>query len=206
MNVLRMAFRSLAFRLEQLSTSAIYETTREDDFLLSAEYVATLRQLGGRAGRSRRHPRSVVNTVAPPARPTSAVAGAERECHVIWGRRPARRVQAERPRTLVYPATVKDAKQAAVFPSAVTKQMKVGHINIRSLVPKLDEARLTVRQNELDVLSISETWLTSEVSSNLLVAGFQTFREDRKVAKRGSGECAVVVSPLSSATASQRAG
>ena len=184
MNVLRIAFRSLASRLEQLSTSAIYETTREADFLLSAEHVATLRHLGGRAGRGRRHRRG---TAAPPAQPIcSAVAEAERGCHVIWGRRPARRTRTERPRTLVYPATAKDTKQTAVFRGAVTNQMKVGHINIRSLVPKLDEARLIIRQNELDALCISETWLTSEVSSDLLLfAGFQTFREDRKVAKRG---------------------
>ena len=175
MNVLRIAFRQLASRLELLNTSDIYGATREAQ-VLPAEHVATLRLFGERAGRGRR-----------PRQP--AAAETEQGCPVICGRRPARRtVPEERPRTLLYPAVMRNAGQRVVqsTPVAPAKQLKIGHINIRSLAPKLDDVRMIIHQNALDALCITETWLSSKVSSDILLfAGYKIHREDRKAAKRG---------------------
>ncbi|KAF0302271.1 hypothetical protein FJT64_025623 [Amphibalanus amphitrite] len=117
------------------------------------------------------------------------MATVERGCPVIWDRRLARRLAPEeRPRTLVYPAIVRNTGLIAERPDPAvsSKQLTFGHINIRSLTPKLDDVRLIIRQNKLDALCISETWLTNEVSSDILLfAGYQVFREDRKKAKPG---------------------
>ena len=175
MNVLRTAFRQLASRLEHTSTSAIYGVTREAEVLVSAQQIAALRAFGERAGRGRHRRRA-----------TTAEAG--RVCPVICGWRPARRPVPEvRVRTLVYPPIARNAGRTAEVPgSASGKEITIGHINIRSLVPKLDEVRLLIRQHELDAFCMTETWMTKAVSSDILLfPGYHVFREDRTIAKRG---------------------
>ena len=72
------------------------------------------------------------------------------------------------------------------------KGLKVVHLNVRSLVKKIDQIRLLVDGAGIDILTISETWLKSHLSSSLVtLQGFQTFRQDRnfksKTKKRGGG-------------------
>ena len=139
-----------------------------------------LKLLGRSGGRSRGHHQ--------PARDS---APARVGCDVIWGRRPSRpETRPSRPRTLVYPATVGPAGHSQQRQpgggAPAPRRLKLGHINIRSLAPKIDETRLILRDNDLDVLAVSETWLNEQVSSSLLIfSGYQVIRQDRTKAKRG---------------------
>lgn len=64
--------------------------------------------------------------------------------------------------------------------------IKIAHINIRSLVPKLNDLVQFVVEHNLDVLIISETWLGSAVhESHVSVDGYRIFRKDRD--GRGGG-------------------
>ena len=44
--------------------------------------------------------------------------------------------------------------------------VKIVHQNIRSLLPKIDELRLLISsvQSKIDLITLSETWLTDDVS------------------------------------------
>ncbi len=61
--------------------------------------------------------------------------------------------------------------------------------NVRSLEPKLDEIRIIVKSNSLDVLAINETWLNeSYTDSELEIKGFNLIRKDR-IGRPGGGVC-----------------
>ena len=40
-----------------------------------------------------------------------------------------------------------------------------GHVNARSLAPRMDEINILLQQQQLDILCVSETWLRPDVSS-----------------------------------------
>ena len=74
------------------------------------------------------------------------------------------------------------------------KGFKIFHLNIRSLVPKLDQLKILLEYNDVDIFSISETWLHEGISSNILsIPGYVFVRLDREVVghehqvKRGGG-------------------
>ena len=72
------------------------------------------------------------------------------------------------------------------------KGLKIAHLNVRSLLKKVDQIRLLMEGVGLDVLTVSETWLRPHISSDLVdLKGYQTFRQDRygksKSKKRGGG-------------------
>lgn len=59
--------------------------------------------------------------------------------------------------------------------------------NIQSLRPKLDELSLIMSNQALDLVCLTETWLTPEVESNLVnIPGFTLVRSDR-ISRRGGG-------------------
>ena len=59
------------------------------------------------------------------------------------------------------------------------------HQNVCSLMPKLEEVRLLLDAENVDVCCLSETWLSHNVDDRALaLPGFATFREDRAA---GSG-------------------
>ena len=61
--------------------------------------------------------------------------------------------------------------------------------NIRSLAPKIDELECVSNMNNADVLCITESWLSAEISDNYIqLANFNLFRKDRPT--RG-GEVAI---------------
>ncbi|CAH8497071.1 unnamed protein product, partial [Dicrocoelium dendriticum] len=63
-------------------------------------------------------------------------------------------------------------------------------INIRSLLPKLDILSTLMFMRSPDIVFITETWCTSEISdSQLNILGYKLFRKDRSH-KRGGG-CAI---------------
>ena len=66
------------------------------------------------------------------------------------------------------------------------------HLNIRSLSSKSDQLRVILANNNLQVVTISETWLnSSHTDQNTHINGFTSFRSDRSYpsngTKRGGG-------------------
>lgn len=67
------------------------------------------------------------------------------------------------------------------------------HLNIRSLLTKLDEVKLNLLNGKQNVLGFSERWLHNYVNDNLIeVSGYQLLRQDRcseneKKSKDGGG-------------------
>ena len=69
-------------------------------------------------------------------------------------------------------------------------KLRLGHINIRSMPSKLDEIRMMLRDNNIDILCVSETWLNAQISSDILIfAGYRVLCRDRTQPKRGR-QCA----------------
>lgn len=66
------------------------------------------------------------------------------------------------------------------------KPFRVGHVNIRSLLPSIDDVRGILADLELDFLGVSETWLSVDIpASQLKINGFDFYRVDRY--DRGGG-------------------
>ncbi len=72
----------------------------------------------------------------------------------------------------------------------------MGHINIRSLLGKLEDLICIIDKGKLCVLCVSETWLNPFVSSNMIeIAGYDLFRHDRTMDSgkmTGGGVCIYV--------------
>ena len=84
------------------------------------------------------------------------------------------------------------AAPAAAAPAAAVPAIgiTVGHINVRSLMPSLGEVNGLLNTNNIDVLCISETWLSADVDDRYLVfPGYCVIRRDRKT--RGGGVCVI---------------
>ena len=77
------------------------------------------------------------------------------------------------------------------------KGFKIVHLNIRSLVNKYEQVKFKLENADIDIFSISETWLTEGLSSNILnINGYNLERFDREIIeidtglpKRGGGLC-----------------
>lgn len=69
-----------------------------------------------------------------------------------------------------------------------TKCFKLAHYNVRSLWPKLDNVKLWTDDLDFDVITLSETWLSSSVP-NLLIAidNYDSIHQDRPPGCRGGG-------------------
>ena len=72
------------------------------------------------------------------------------------------------------------------------KGFKLLHTNVHSLTKKMDQVKIMFEGKELDVITMSETWLNNSVSSNsLTLQGYVTYRQDRNLSvvtkKRGGG-------------------
>ena len=72
------------------------------------------------------------------------------------------------------------------------KGFKLVHMNVRSLSKKIDQLRVLLTGSQLDVLTLSETWLDSAINSTtVLIEGFTVYRQDRGMVastkKRGGG-------------------
>lgn len=77
-----------------------------------------------------------------------------------------------------------------------------GHFNVRSLLPKMDILRLWVDETDMDIMVLSETWLKSTITDNMIaIDGYNIFRADRS--GKGGGVAIYVKSKfLSSVTLS----
>ena len=60
------------------------------------------------------------------------------------------------------------------------KGVTIGHLNIRSLLKKIDESKILLHQNSFDIPAISETWLSDKIPNELVnIPGFNVYRKDR---------------------------
>ena len=74
------------------------------------------------------------------------------------------------------------------------KGIKCCHINIRSLIKKFDELSLLVRSIDIDILCVTETWLTESISDHeISLANYVLYRKDWPH-NRGRGICCYVKS------------
>lgn len=73
--------------------------------------------------------------------------------------------------------------------------LRVAHVNARSLLPKFHDICHFVFTKKIDILAISESWLTTSIDSNSVsLNDFTLFRSDR--ISRGGGVCLYVRSCL----------
>ena len=190
MNVIRLALRQLVRAatcgpgmegancpLTSRVYSAIYERSSPAEL---QSLAAAARRWAASAGRPDR-----------PSRVARAAAGAETAaCRIpvrVTNRTSSNRAVEVRPPPVRRAVQIGQMRRYEVTSAPrPTKLMKVGHVNIRSLAPKLDDVRLLIRQNCLDILVVTETWLTKQISDDILIfSGFQVIRADRRLAKRG---------------------
>ena len=73
-----------------------------------------------------------------------------------------------RPQTLVYPKRLTEQQTRRKYASAGDAQTtrhgyNIGHINARSLIHRLDEVNDLLQRHNLDILGVSESWLTPKV-------------------------------------------
>ncbi|CAH2015355.1 unnamed protein product [Acanthoscelides obtectus] len=64
--------------------------------------------------------------------------------------------------------------------------LRIGHINVRSLIPSLNEINSSIYNLKLDILGVTESWLTEQVSEQeVKINNFKFYRVDR--GSRGGG-------------------
>ena len=62
----------------------------------------------------------------------------------------------------------------------------IKHINAQSLLPKLDEIKYLIENEDLDILCISETWLQPNILHGLIrIKNYNVFRNDNPLNSRG---------------------
>ena len=62
------------------------------------------------------------------------------------------------------------------------------HINVRSLISKMDYISIWALQTKADIFVFSETWLTDQVCDNVIALnGYNVFRTDRHQPTHGGG-------------------
>lgn len=68
------------------------------------------------------------------------------------------------------------------------KNLKIGHININGLTNKLSEIQFLLKEVEFDILGVTETHLTVDLSNELIrIYGYNTVRRDRSNGLKGGG-------------------
>ena len=59
------------------------------------------------------------------------------------------------------------------------EQLKCFYTNANSLVQKIDELKDLVRLHECDIISVTETWVTADITdAELSIEGFSMYRVD----------------------------
>ena len=69
--------------------------------------------------------------------------------------------------------------------------LKIAHLNIRSLIPNLDETSVLINENEIDILTLNETRLSDNIpNSQIGISNFFVYRKGRN---RNGGGVAIYV-------------
>ena len=83
--------------------------------------------------------------------------------------------------------------QIAIKTNKRCDHIVIKHINAQSLIPKLDEIKLLIENEGLDILCISETSLQPNILDVLIsIKNYNVFRNDNPLNSRGSGACIYV--------------
>ena len=70
--------------------------------------------------------------------------------------------------------------QCSFKPWFSEKGLKIVHLNVHYLYPKLDEIKIILANQNIDILCLSETFLNNTFSNNeLLIDNYKMFRKDR---------------------------
>ena len=74
----------------------------------------------------------------------------------------------------------------------------IKHINAQSLIPKLDEIKLLIENEGLDILCISETWLQPNILDDLIsIRNYNVFKNDNPLISRGIAWGMYIYVPMS---------
>ena len=64
--------------------------------------------------------------------------------------------------------------------------LKIAHLNVRSILPKIEQMRIMVEQSNVDILAISEIWLDSNIFDfEIDIPKYDLLRRDRN--RHGGG-------------------
>ena len=78
------------------------------------------------------------------------------------------------------------------FDFPTKRGLRISHLNVRSIIHKMDSIRLMLKNKPFDIFSVSETWLNSDIlDSELAIDGYSFIRQDRL--DRKGGGCMVYV-------------
>ena len=81
------------------------------------------------------------------------------------------------------PCTILDESQVADM-----KGLTFSHLNIRSLLPKLDDVKHMLQKTKLNFLLVSETWLNDKVlDAEVEISNYVCHRQDRDSHVRARG-------------------
>ena len=88
-----------------------------------------------------------------------------------------------------------DNKILNFFQLQKQKGFKMVHLNIRSLLKKIDQLRAVLEGSNIEIFTLSETWLHSNIDTHMVqIQGYTAYRLDRKTlntnlttTKRGGG-------------------
>jgi hypothetical protein len=73
------------------------------------------------------------------------------------------------------------------------KNIKIKHVNARSLNGKLDVIQVMMITEDIDILCVSETWFDSRIQSSYFnIPNYSLYRYDGVKNNRGSGSCIFV--------------
>ena len=54
------------------------------------------------------------------------------------------------------------------------------HLNVRSIMSKIDQFRMHFAKSAIDIITVSESWLTPDIDSSIVgMEGYQLLRADR---------------------------
>ena len=81
----------------------------------------------------------------------------------------------------------KQGKQEYMFPK-LKRGFKVAHLNINRLYNTLDSEKELLQHTSLDVLALTETWLSPNIDNGELeIEGYSFFHEDRRANGKSEG-------------------
>ncbi len=71
---------------------------------------------------------------------------------------------------------------------ALLKGLTLAHLNVRSLLPKLDDLKMVIQNSKLNFLMISESWLSDKITdAEVEIPHFLIHRQDRDPLGRARG-------------------
>jgi hypothetical protein len=69
--------------------------------------------------------------------------------------------------------------------------------NTRSLLNKIEDLEIVIKNNNADIFCITDTWLSANIADSVVdMSGYTIVRKDRVMHKRGCGVCAFIKSSI----------